>query len=80
MISSARPVTQNGSQCNQSCAVLVWAAKRWSHARLLKIDIMKENAEELSQVLACSSKTNDLARLEEVCHVVHLSVLACLLH
>ena len=49
-----------------SCAVLAWAAKRWSRARLLKIDILQDNAKELSQALACS-KTNDLARLEEVC-------------
>ena len=49
--------------------MLAWAAKRWSHARLLKIDIHARQAKELSQALACS-KTDDLACLEEVCHVV----------
>ena len=56
-----------------SCAVLAWAAKRWSCARVLKIHILQENAKELSQVLRCSN-TNDLARLEEVCHLVPLTV------
>ena len=58
-----------------ACAELAWAAKRWSCARLLKVDIREDNAEELSQALACD-ETNDLACLEEVCCVVPLSVRA----
>lgn len=48
-----------------SCAVLAWAAKRWSRARLLKIGIKQDNMKELSQALACA-ETAKLARLEEV--------------
>ena len=58
-----------------ACAVLAWAAKRWSHAQVLKIHIERSNAKELSRVLTCS-KTNYLARLEEVWRMVPLSLLA----
>jgi hypothetical protein len=52
----------------------MWAAKRWSRARLLKLCIQQDNTKELLQALSCR-ETRNLACLQEVRHRLCCTVL-----